>query len=149
MRLRKFEKEDWEAIKTIYNLSKADEMRGSVDLRALIPIEEDEKGIKLFNDSQIFVVEENKDILGFGGHKGNYISWLFVHPGQRRRGVGKMIIDQILRTLTGTIKLNVGKHNEAAKSLYSKYGFKIEREFIGNFNGYKSEALTMSLYKTS
>jgi putative acetyltransferase len=149
MKLRKFEKEDWKAIKTIYNLSKPDEMRGSVDLRALIPIEKDEKGIALFNESQIFVVEENNRILGFGGHKGSYISWLFVHPAQRRRGVAHMILDHILNKLTGTIKLNVGKHNKAAKSLYAKYGFKIEREFTGNFNGYKSEALTMSLDKNS
>jgi ribosomal protein S18 acetylase RimI-like enzyme len=149
MKLRRFKKEDWKAINTIYNLSKPDEMRGSVDLRALIPIEEDEKGIALFNDSQIFVAEENETILGFGGHKANYISWLFVHPDHRRRRVAHMIIDHILSKLTGTIKLNVGKHNKAAKSLYAKYGFKIEREFTGNFNGYKSEALTMSLYKAT
>ena len=149
MKLRRFEKEDWEEIKTIYNLSKPDEMRGSVDLRALIPIEKDKKGIALFNESQIVVVEENKTILGFGGHKENYISWLFVHPAQRRRGVANMILDHILNELNGTIKLNVGKHNKAAKSLYEKAGFKIEREFTGNFNGYKSEAMTMSLHKTS
>ena len=145
MELREFKKEDWNEIKTIYNLSKPDEMRGSVDLRALIPIEKDEKGMKLFNESRILVVVENGSILGFGGHKGNYISWLFVHPAQRRKGVAHMILDRILGQLTGSVKLNVGKRNEAAKSLYFKFGFKIEREFTGNFNGFESEALTLFL----
>jgi ribosomal protein S18 acetylase RimI-like enzyme len=149
MKLRRFDKEDWNKIKNIYNLSKPDEMRGSVDLRALIPIEQDEKGLVLFNESQILVVEENRTILGFGGHKGNYISWLFIHPSHRRRGVAHMILDHILNSLSGNIKLNVGKNNEAAKSLYFKFGFKVEREFTGNFNGYKSEALTLCLHKSS
>ena len=149
MKLRRFEKNDWIEIKDIYNLSKPDEMRGSVDLRALVPIENDEKGLRLFNESQILIVEENGTILGFGGHKENYISWLFVHPSHRRKGVAHLILDQIMSKLTGTIKLNVGKHNEAAKSFYFKLGFKIEREFTGNFNGFKSEACTMSLVKIS
>jgi ribosomal protein S18 acetylase RimI-like enzyme len=149
MELRRYEKEDWNKIKKIYNLSKPDEMRGSVDLRALIPIEKDEKGLILFNESQILVVEENDEILGFGGYKGNYISWLFIHPSHRRKGVAHIILNHILNNLSGTVKLNVGKQNEAAKSLYFKFGFKIEREFTGNFNGYKSEAMTLSLNKSS
>jgi ribosomal protein S18 acetylase RimI-like enzyme len=149
MELRRFDKEDWNKIKNIYNLSKPDEMRGSVDLRALVPIEKDEKCLILFNESEIVVVEENNTILGFGGNKGNYISWLFVHPDHRRRRVAETILIHILNKLSGTIKLNVGKYNEPAKALYFKFGFKVDREFIGNFNGYKSEALTLYLHKTS
>ncbi len=149
MKLRRYEKEDWNKIKNIYDLSKPDEMRGSIDLRALIPIEKDEKGLILFKESQILVVEENNTILGFGGHKGNYISWLFIHPNHRRRGTAKMILNHILSKQSGSIRLNVGKYNEAAKSLYFKFGFQVEREFTGSFNGYKSKALTLCLHKTS
>ncbi len=147
MRLRFYKDTDWGNVKDIYNLSKPDEMRGSVDLRALIPLEEDGNNLKLFHDSIIFVVEENETILGFGGNKGNYISWLFVHPNHRRKGVAKTILQQILSQLTGTIKLNVAKNNMAAKTFYKKFGFKIEREFMGNYNGYQSQAMTLSLEK--
>ncbi len=149
MKIRFYKETDWENVKDIYNLSKPDEMRGSVDLRALIPLEEDSNNLKLFHDSQIFVIEEDKTIIGFGGNKGNYISWLFVHQNHRRKGVAKAILQQILSQLTGTIKINVGKNNMAGRALYKKSGFKIEREFIGNFNGYKSQAMTLSLEKTS
>jgi len=75
MNIRLYEKADWDVVRNIYNLAKPDEMRGSVDLRALIRLEDDKNNLKLFHESKIFVVEENKIIVGFGGNKGNYISW--------------------------------------------------------------------------
>ena len=149
MILREYKDTDWEEVKEIYNLAKPDEMRGSVDLRALILLKDDEKNIELFHDSRIYVIEKDNILLGFGGNKGNCISWLFVHPNHRRKGVAKLIIEQILSQLTGTIKLNVAKNNIAAMALYNKFGFKIEREFEGNYNGYKSQAMTLCLEKKS
>lgn len=147
MIIRDYKDTDWAQIKEIYNLSKPDEMRGSVDLRALIPLEKDERTIQLFHDSQIFVVEQDSIVLGFAGNKGNYISWLFVHPNYRKKGIGKLLIEHTLNRLTGLIKLNVAKNNSAARALYKKYGFQIEREFEGNYNGYKSQAVTLYLEK--
>jgi putative acetyltransferase len=80
MNIRQYSDTDWQEVEKIYNLSKPDEMRGSVDLQALIPFKEDSNAIKLFQDSEIIVMEENDKIIGFAGNKGNYISWLFVHP---------------------------------------------------------------------
>ena len=145
MNIRNYQNKDWEAIKTIYNLSKPDEIRGSVDLRAFVPLEEDKANIKNFNDSQILVVEGNNTVLGFGGNKGNYISWVFVHPEHRRKGVAKTILSEILSELTGEIRLNVAKYNHAAQNLYKAFGFEVEREFRGNYNGYESQAMTMLL----
>ncbi|MCP4355812.1 MAG: GNAT family N-acetyltransferase [Proteobacteria bacterium] len=136
-------------MKDIYNLSKPDEMRGSVDLKALIPLEDDQSNIDLFNKSNVLIIESQNEILGFGGNKDNYISWLFVHPSHRRKGVAITILDQILSSLTGEIRLNVAKYNEAAINLYKKYGFIVERDFQGNYNGYKSQAKTLLLRKNS
>ncbi len=149
MNIRFYNDKDWESVREIYDLSKPDEMRNSVDLRALIPLEEDKNNMKLFHDSQIYVVVDSNTILGFGGHKGNYISWLFVHPIHRRKGIAKLILQQILDQLTGTIKLYVAKNNLSANVLYKKLGFKIEREFMGNYNGYQSQVMTLCLEKSS
>ena len=149
MNIRSYKNDDWDLVKDIYNLSKPDEMRGSVDLKALIPLENDQSNIDLFNKSKILVMEEGNNILGFGGNKGNYISWLFVHPNHRRKGVAKTILDQVLNGLTGEIRLNVAKHNNAAINLYKQLGFQIERVFQGNYNGYESQAITLLLMKDS
>jgi hypothetical protein len=68
MKIRPYAKEDWDSVKCIYNLSKPDECRGSVDLRAIIPLEDDEKNLKLFRESNILVVEENYKLIGFAGN---------------------------------------------------------------------------------
>jgi GNAT superfamily N-acetyltransferase len=92
-------------------------------------------------------MEENSKVIGFAGNKGNYISWMFVDPGYRRKGIAKKFLNKILKDLKGEIKLNGAKNNTAGKNLDKKFGFVIEKEFIGNLNGYKSQAMTLVLNK--
>ncbi|WP_419657318.1 GCN5-related N-acetyltransferase [Desulfosarcina variabilis str. Montpellier] len=145
MEIRQYTDKDWREVEEIYNLSKPDEMRGSVDLQALIRLQEDPNMIKLFQDSEIIVMEENDKIIGFAGNKGNYISWLFVHPNHRRKNVARALLNKMLSTLKGSIVLNVAQNNEAANNLYKSLGFRIEKKFIGNFNGFESKAMTLKL----
>jgi ribosomal protein S18 acetylase RimI-like enzyme len=147
MNIRQYSDTDWKEVEKIYNLSKPDEMRGSVDLQALIPLKEDSNAIKLFQDSEIIVMEENDKIIGFAGNKGNYISWLFVHPNHRKKKVARKLLNKILSTLKGSIVLNVAQNNNAANNLYESLGFKIEKKFIGNFNGFESKTMTLKLEK--
>ena len=90
-----------------------------------------------------FVADEADRIIGFGGHKGNYISWLFVHPAHRRQGVARALLREIMGRLKGPITLNVGPWNQAARNLYDDFGFVVAREFTGKFNGYDVGVLTL------
>jgi len=148
MKVRGYVDGDWEAVREIYNLAKVDELQGSVDLRAFIPLEKDSRSLRLFGESRIVVAEEGGTILGFGGNNGNYISWLFVHPLHRRRGVARMILHHILDQLKKPATLNVFKNNRAARGLYRQFGFEIEREFTGNLNGFQTKAMTLRRYKS-
>lgn len=147
MKLRSYSNSDWEAIREIYNLSKHDEMRGSVDARAVIPLEHDHKMIQLFKASDLIVMEENGKVIGFSGNKGNHISCLFVHPEHRRKGVAVSLIREILGKLEGAITLHVARNNGPAKRLYQGFGFTVEKEFTGNLNGYEFQAMVMFLAK--
>jgi ribosomal protein S18 acetylase RimI-like enzyme len=145
--IRKYKSVDWKKIVEIYNISKPDELKGTVDLRCFIPLEDDPKMIKYFQDSDIYVEEIENKVVAFAGNKNNVISWLFVHPEYRRKGIAEKLLTQILNSLSGEIKLNVGQMNEAAKSLYFKLGFTIEKKFIGNNNGFEAKAMTLKLNK--
>lgn len=145
MHIRDYIDADWKAVREIYNLSKPDELKGSVDLRALIPLEKDSRNLRLFQQSRIMVVDQDGVPVGFGGYYGNTIHWLFVHPNHRRKGAARMILEHLVNQLTGTVKLNVFKNNRAARALYRKFGFEKEREFLGNYNGYQSPAVTLRL----
>jgi ribosomal protein S18 acetylase RimI-like enzyme len=144
MRIRAYADSDWEAIREIYDLSKPDEMRGSIDLGAILPLNQDPSMLELFRESIILVADEADQVVGFGGHKGNYISWLFVHPGHRRQGIARALVEEILERLSGSITLNVAAENQAARQLYSSFGFTVARDFAGTFNGQDIRVLTLS-----
>jgi ribosomal protein S18 acetylase RimI-like enzyme len=127
---------DRETICEIYKLSKPDEMKGSVDLRAFRPLETDGDQQTLFYESRILVTEDDGKVVGFGGNRGNYVSWPFVHPAHRRRGIAMTLMQQILAPLSGTVILNVGKNNLGARALYERLGFTVHDEFAGKWNGY-------------
>ena len=122
MHIRSYQDSDWDTIREIYNLSKRDEMRGSIDLRAFRSLENDGDQQTLFCESRILVAEENGTVIGFGGNRGNYVSWLFVHPAHRRRGIALALMEQILAPLSGTVNLNVGKNNHGARAFMNTWG---------------------------
>jgi ribosomal protein S18 acetylase RimI-like enzyme len=144
MRIRPYTGSDWEAVREIYDLSKPDEMRGAIDLDTILPLNQDPAMLALFHDSIILVAHEAEQIVGFGGHKGNYISWLFVHPAHRRQGVARALLKEIIERLNGLITLNVAAENLAARQLYSGLGFTVARDFAGQFNGQGLRVLTLS-----
>ena len=75
-------------------------------------------------------------VVGFAGSLGSSISWLFVHPNHRRKGVARALVRELIARLDGPITLNVATINTAARNLYETIGFVVEREFLGEFKGY-------------
>ena len=143
MQIRPYVSSDWKDVREIYDLAKPDEMRCSVDANAVLPLDQYPPMLALFRDSVIFVAEEADQIVGFGGHKGNYISWLFVHPAHRRRGIARALLSQIMGRIKGPITLNVAAENRAAWNLCAGLGFTIAREFIGHYQGQDVAVLTL------
>ena len=139
MTLRPYATGDWAAVCKIYDLSKPDELQGIVDPRTILPLEVDPDMKALFRASEILVAEESDRLAGFVGSRGNFISWLFVHPSFRRRGVATRLLSNLLGRLKPPVTLNVATRNTAALALYERNGFKIEREFMGRFHGVPCE----------
>ena len=136
MHIRPYRDTDWAAVRDIYDLAKPDEMRGVVDASVIPRLEADPDMMVLFRNSEIFVAERSERIFGFGGSRGNFITWLFVHLEYRRQGAAQALVRALLARLSGTITLNVATTNVAAYNLYKRLGFTVEREFIGQFNGH-------------
>ena len=136
MQIRPYRDSDWPAVREIYELAKPDELRGVVDASAIPPLDADPDMKVLFHESQILVMDDANRIVGFGGSRRTSITWLFVHPAHRRKGVALALVRAMLAELDGTITLNVATTNAAACNLYKRVGFTVEREFIGKFNGH-------------
>jgi ribosomal protein S18 acetylase RimI-like enzyme len=135
----------WSAVSSIYDLAKQDELSGIVPSEVILPLSDDPVMLSLFKRSEIIVDEVNSEIVGFAGSTDGKVTWLFVHPHHRRIGVASRLLETLIARLSGNASLNVAKANIAAVALYSKYGFFVEREFLGSFAGFPCEVLQMRL----
>ena len=135
MELRAYQSQDWDAVCEIYDLGKPDELRGVVEATSLLPLASDPDMKSLFNTSQIVVAEEAGRVVGFGGNHGSFITWLFVNPEFRRRGVATALVRHMVAGLEPPVTLNVASQNVAARALYQRLGFKVERELMSHFQG--------------
>lgn len=140
---RVYKRDDWAAVREIYDLSKPDEMRNSVPVNAILPLAKNPEMLRLFQESQIIVAEEKEEIVGFAGYKGSFIFWLYVHPNHRKKGVASLLVNRMIQCIDGSAQLNVAKANVDAIRLYSQLGFVVKSEYVGQFNGYPCEVIRM------
>jgi ribosomal protein S18 acetylase RimI-like enzyme len=135
MNLRPYRAEDWLVVCDIYDLGKPEELAGVVTPEAILPLDADSNMRKLFVDSTVTVAELSSRVVGFAGSRGNFITWLFVHPGFRKAGVASALLNELLASLGRPVALNVVSGNVPARTLYGRFGFHVEREFVGDFQG--------------
>ena len=135
MNIRAYTKFDLKSVSKIYTLSKLDELVYENNDFELIPLEKDKKRYSDFIASHIYVVEQNRVVVGFLGYRNQHISWLFVHPELRGKGIGKEMICFVKSKLKNNISLYVAASNISAISLYKTQGFQKMKEFVGEYSG--------------
>ena len=136
MDVRPYRSEDWSSVRRIYDLAKPDELRGVVEPSDIPRLDEDPEMLTLFRESEILVADDSNQVVGFVGSRRASVTWLFVHPDHRRKGVATALVRSLIGGLRGTITLNVATENLAARQLYERMGFVVEREFMGKFKGH-------------
>ncbi|MFB6454627.1 GNAT family N-acetyltransferase [Chitinophaga sp. Hz27] len=67
---------------------------------------------------------ENGDILGFAGVAANKLEMLFIDPFHRGEGIGKALLEHVIRE-QGVTLVDVNEQNEQAVGFYLHYGFKV------------------------
>ncbi|MGC1508456.1 GNAT family N-acetyltransferase [Ketobacter sp.] len=143
MRIRGYTEVDLAAILDIYGRSKLDELKFEDKTFTLLPLAKDEARLRGLMESEIYVCEEKGIISGYGAFYGNEIRALFVLPGCRGKGVGKMLLEFLLSKVQGEPCLNVASSNQPAKRLYQRYGFSVAHSFETTYNRVPVSAQTM------
>lgn len=77
--------------------------------------------------SEIIVIEDKLQIIGFVGMQNTYLAGIFVKNKFRRHGVGSKLLNAIKRKYD-SFTLEVYAENQAAVSFYNKQGLKIVRK---------------------
>jgi len=104
---------------------------------------------------EVLVAEKDKKICGYilGEYDGRFMHVLSfgVYPECRRQGVGKMLMDELMKVAksnkgTDTLSLNVHVENKTGIAFYEKYGFK-NVETIKNYYRGSLKAKSQDAYR--
>ena len=143
--IRDYRPADWPAICRVHDRARPDELRGSYDARAFIPLAKDPEGeyIKVCN---IFVAQDGIEIVAFAGIDEPYLAWLYVDPARYRRGIGRALLRHCLDRLSEDAWTQACGNNEPAITLYLSEGFVIESRYIGDNAGFKGPGVRLALH---
>jgi ribosomal protein S18 acetylase RimI-like enzyme len=139
---REYQEEDWEAVCKIHDRARPDELHGSCDLRAFIPIEQDPEVAELKQHKK-FVAWDGSKVVGFVALDKKYVSFLYVDPDHYGQGIGRKLLqiaDETIGEGAWTIVLD---GNLRALRLYESEGYREVRRFGGDNAGYPCICLRM------
>ncbi len=127
MMIRKGRKEDLEMIRNI----------SSISLKSVLPMKYFEKYLK-----NILISVEKERIIGFLVFKNDSITSIAIHPKFRKKGVGKKLIEELMKKHK-IIKLRTREKNRKAIDFFNNIGFKekrkIEKYYLNGDNAIEIE----------
>jgi len=133
--IRAYHDDDWPLICQIHDLARPDELRGSCDPRAFVPIEQD-KEVEHLRICQKQVALINHQIVGFIGLHEDYLGWLYVHPNYYGKGIGRKLLQTGLKLINGTAWTIALAGNTRAIDLYQSEGFSEVNRYESDNAGY-------------
>lgn len=140
--LRQFRPGDWEQVCAVHDAARPDELRGSCDPRAFVPLQQDPEAAEL-RSSDITVAEASGRVIGFGAVDGSYLGWLYVHPDHYRQGIGRALLNEVLQQVEGAAWTIVLAGNKPAIRLYQEFGFREVNRYESDNAGYPCTCLRM------
>ena len=140
--IRCFQEADWPNICQIHDLARPDELNGSCDSRAFVPIEQDPEveHLKLCRKQ---VALMNDQVVGFVGIHEGYLGWLYVHPDYYGRGIGRKLLQTGLRLIDGKAWTIALAGNTRALKLYQSEGFSEVNRYESDNAGYPCTCLRL------
>ena len=139
---REYQEPDWTAICQIHDRARPDELRGSCDPRAFVPIEQDEE-VEDLKSSRKFVASLDEEVVGFVGLDDNYLAWLYMDPAHYGKGIGRELLRMGLREIGEGAWTIVLDGNRNAIKLYESEGFREVKRFAGDNAGYPCTCVRM------
>lgn len=148
MRIRPYHTADWQRICAVHDAARRFELEASGLADAFLTLEETGEAEGLF-EATLLVAEIDGEVAGFAGFTDDEITWLYVDPARYRRGIGRALLDAVLRASGRPLSLDVLVGNTAALALYQSAGFKIVETISGKLAGNEQFAATAHVLHNS
>lgn len=140
--IRAYRERDWDAVCKVHDAARPDELEGSCDPRAFIPLRQDPEAEEL-KQSKILVAQAKDEVVAFIAWDGDYIGWLYVQPDHYRQGIGRRLLQAALARVGAHAWTIVLAGNRAAQRLYASEGFKTQHRLDSENAGYPVTCLRM------
>ena len=137
--VRPYDPSDWDAVVSIHDAARLDELRSSVGVEAFKDLESTYESEELFA-GEVWVAELDGEVAGFLALSDDEVTWTYVDPRHYRRGVGTALLRHVTEPSTTRLELTVLDGNEPARRLYEAAGFVVEETRTGPLVG--NEAFT-------
>lgn len=134
MLIRPYRTADWPQICQVHDAARKFELAASGLSDAFLTLEETGDAEGLF-EATLLVAERDGAVVGFAGFTDDEITWLYVAPSCYRQGIGRALIEAILRESGRPLSLDVLAGNSAALALYQAAGFRIVDTISGKLAG--------------
>lgn len=142
MDIRPFQETDWRRICHIHDEARPDELLGSCDPRAFVPIEQDPE-VEHLRKCQKLVAVQDGIVVGFVGIDQDYLGWLYVDPRCYGQGIGRKLLRAGLELIEGKAWTIALSENEKALALYRSEGFMEVHRFDSDNAGYPCTCLRL------
>ncbi len=141
MHIRPYLASDWQRICAVHDAARKFELEASGLAHAFLTLEETGEAEGLF-DATLLVAVVDGEVAGFAGFTEDEVTWLYVDPARYRQGIGRALLDAVLREAGRPLALDVLVGNTAALALYQSAGFKIVDTISGKLAGNEQFAAT-------
>jgi ribosomal protein S18 acetylase RimI-like enzyme len=143
--MRAYRDDDWRAVCGVHDRARPDELLGSCDARAFVPLADEQDDAESFQRSQKFVACLEEQIVGFVGIDGTYLSWLYVDPTYSGRGIGRRLLRLAVQHIGPQAWTVVLAGNMRARRLYDSEGFQIVHTYASANAGYPCLCVRLAL----
>jgi len=141
MHIRPYRASDWTSICAVHDAARKFELEASGLADAFLTLEETGAAEGLF-EATLLVAEIDGKAVGFAGFTDDEVTWLYVAPARYRQGIGRALLEAVLREAGGPLSLDVLAGNTAALALYQSAGFRIVDTISGKLAGNEQFAAT-------
>jgi ribosomal protein S18 acetylase RimI-like enzyme len=143
--IREYRAADWPAVCVVHDRARPDELQGSCDPRAFVPLAEEQDDAENFQRSRKFVACVGAQVIGFVGVDGTYVSWLYVDPAYYGQGIGRRLLRLSIELIGFEAWTVTLAGNLRARGLYESEGFQVARTFETENAGYPCTCVQLAL----
>ena len=136
--VRPYVQSDYEQISQIHDAARKIELSLAALDEAYLPFTVASVREDFFDYPHIDVALMEGQIVGFCSYTDEELAWLYVSPDRMRRGIGSALVSNALQVEPNIDAIEVLVGNEPAKSLYEKFGFRLEKIVEGVMPGNES-----------